>query len=96
MSENNNGANTNTYGGAEIQEKKTLKQRGHEFAAKHPKAVKRARRIGTAIGFVCTAVGGFLAGKKSVKPTYIEVRPIEPEEEPAQTADEPADETVEE
>lgn len=94
MSENNNGANTNV-GATETQEKKTLKQRGHEFAAKHPKAIKRARRIGTAIGFVCTAVGGFLAGKKSVKPTYITVQPIEPEEEPAHE-EEPAEEPVEE
>lgn len=94
MSENNNGTNIGNNEGTQ-QEKKTLKQRGHEFAAKHPKAMKTARRIGTGIGFVATAVGGFIAGKRSVKPTYVTVTSIEPAaEEPAQTEEAPA-ETVE-
>ena len=87
MSENNG---TNNVGGEQKKEKKTLKQRGHEFAAKHPKGVKYARRIGAGIGLVVTAAGSFFAGRKSVKPTYITVTPIEPEE-PAQQAEEPTE-----
>lgn len=84
MSENNG---TNNVG--EKKEKKTLEQRRHEFEAKHPKGAKRAKRIGAAIGMAVTAAVSFFAGRKSVKPVYVTVTPIEPVEEPAQTEEKP-------
>lgn len=93
--ETNNVTNNENNGGNNTQEKKDLRQKAHAFAAKHPKGIRRAKRIGTGIACAVSAIGGFILGKKSVKPAY-KLVPVEPEEEPAQEAEEPETETVEE
>jgi len=93
MSEPNGTNSGNPVEKISIKEK--AKRKGHEFAAKHPKATKVAKRIAEGVTLLGTGFAGYIIGKKSVKPTFIEVHPIEPETEPAQTEEETPTEEVE-
>ena len=82
--ENGTPANTTTP------PKQTLKQKGETWCIKHPKATRVAKGIWEGIKIGGAVIAGIVIGRKTAKPAYISVTPIEAEK-PAQ--EEPAEDT---
>ena len=64
--------------------KDRLTAKWHGFEAKHPKLVRTAKWIGRG----AAGAGLFFLGRKTAKPVYVTVTPIQPEAEPEETPEE--------